>query len=142
MGAFRGYPKVPNMDTENTSSLTAPCEFLEVHNFSYGRGDFHPCGFPTKDRPDCDRSDKVAFAMSGFHWGQESISVCTLQTDSRGPSIVISCRDMTGAFELISIVCFLSCGGLSSQGVGRPLETLLLSGTSLTNLNYFCLQAP
>jgi len=46
--AFRVCPKVPYMDTENTPSLAAPCEFLEGHNFSYGRGDFHPRGFPTK----------------------------------------------------------------------------------------------
>jgi hypothetical protein len=80
---------------------------------------------------------RCAFAISGFHRGQESICVCTIHTDSSGALIVISCRDMTGAFELISIVCFLSCAGLSSKGVEKPPGALLLLGTSVTSPNYF-----
>ena len=37
--------------------------------------------------------------------------MCTRQTDSSGALIVISCRDVTGPFELISLVCFLSPAG-------------------------------
>jgi hypothetical protein len=69
---------------------------------------------------------RCAFAMSGFHWGQESISVCTSHTDSSGALIVISRRDMTGAFELISIVGVLSCAGLSSKSDDAPPGALFL----------------
>jgi hypothetical protein len=107
MCAFRSCPKTPHMDTENTPSLAAPCEFLETDHSPYGRGDFHAVS-QRKTVPTAIGPIGCAFSMSGFHWGQESISVCTIHTDSSGALIVISCRDMTGAFELISIVCFLS----------------------------------
>jgi hypothetical protein len=57
------------MDTENTASLTAPCEFFEWDYFYYGRGNLHPGGFPTKDRPDCDRSGKVCLRDVGISLG-------------------------------------------------------------------------
>ena len=112
--------------TENPPGLAAPCEFLEGHDFSYGRGDFHPCGFPTKDRPYCDRSDEVCLRDVGIPLGPGIYLRVHLPYGFERALIVISCRDMTGAFELISIACFLSFAGLSSTRVERPPGTLLL----------------
>src|SRR4029077_2649416 len=59
MRAFGGRRKVPDMDSENTSSLAAPSNFSERHYFADGRRNCHSGGFPMKYGPDRNRSGKV-----------------------------------------------------------------------------------